>query len=218
MAIQVIMPQLGESVEEGTITRWLKAPGDAVEEFDPLVEVNTDKVDTEIPSPASGILLEILAPEGKIVKAGDMIARIGEPDEERNSPKISPDSSAQIQVENIPAPTSEAKPESDIAFSTDSSQGRKRDLGFISPVVARLASENKIDLYEVKGTGLDGRITKKDVLTYLEQRATQTNVVEPAQQAVKEARTAKPAPQSRTVSEIAQPLPGDIIPLNNIRK
>src|SRR5947209_18595594 len=81
MPTNVIMPQLGESVVEGTVSKWLKHPGDRVNEFDPILEVNTDKVDTEIPSPAAGVLLELLVPEGTTVKAGTVLARIGEPGE-----------------------------------------------------------------------------------------------------------------------------------------
>ena len=82
MATKVIMPQLGESVVEGTVTKWLKQEGDAIQEMDSLLEINTDKVDTEIPSPAGGTLLKILAPEGETVRAGTVIAWIGQPDEE----------------------------------------------------------------------------------------------------------------------------------------
>ncbi len=81
MPTQVVMPQLGESVLEATLTKWLKAVGESVHENEPLVEVNTDKVDTEVPSPASGVLLEILAPEGTTVQAGALLARIGKPGE-----------------------------------------------------------------------------------------------------------------------------------------
>src|SRR5512133_1759242 len=82
MATQVIMPQLGESVVEGTLTKWLKNPGDTVEQYEPLVEVNTDKVDTEVPSPAGGVLLEVVVPAGTVVQAGALLAWIGGPGEE----------------------------------------------------------------------------------------------------------------------------------------
>lgn len=82
MPVQVLMPQLGESVHEGTISRWLKSPGESVQEFEPLLEINTDKVDTEVPSPATGRLLQILAPAGAVVKVGTLLALIGTPEEE----------------------------------------------------------------------------------------------------------------------------------------
>ncbi|HQN42919.1 MAG TPA: dihydrolipoamide acetyltransferase family protein [Anaerolineaceae bacterium] len=157
MATQVIMPQLGESVVEGTVTKWLKKEGEPIQEFESLLEVNTDKVDSEIPSPAGGTLLKILVPEGTTVRAGTVIAWIGQPGE------VLPDSPAPVDLHAAPAAqaAAETKPTASVAT------GRDRDLGFISPVVARLAREQNVDLYQVKGTGEGGRITKKDVLAYL---------------------------------------------------
>ncbi|MCL4559325.1 MAG: 2-oxo acid dehydrogenase subunit E2 [Chloroflexi bacterium] len=160
MATKVIMPQLGESVVEGTVTRWLKREGEQIDEFASLLEVNTDKVDTEIPSPAGGTLLKILVPEGQTVKAGTILAWIGKPGE--------------AVAEGGGANGAEAVPQA-VQESTQSqpalrAAGRSTDLGFISPVVARLAQEHEVDLAQVKGTGAGGRITKNDVLAYLENR------------------------------------------------
>lgn len=220
MAVQVVMPQLGESVEEGTITKWLKSTGDSVAEFDPLIEVNTDKVDTEIPSPASGVLLEILVTEGETVKAGTLLAWIGQPDEKAGTKEPTKDMPEQKAAEatSLPEELSQKEDYAPALPAGSASQGRNRDLGFISPVVARLASENNLDLYQVQGTGLGGRITKKDILDYLEQEKTQARVSKPADQETKAAPPPKPVPQPKAVSEIAQPLPGKLIPLNNIRK
>ncbi|MEW6180445.1 MAG: dihydrolipoamide acetyltransferase family protein [Chloroflexota bacterium] len=170
MATKVIMPQLGESVVEGTVTRWLKKEGETVEEFESLLEVNTDKVDSEIPSPAAGTLLKIVVPEGETVRAGTVIAWIGEPGESileeggagRPSAAEKPQAAPSVSPAAVPAP------------------GRDRDLGFISPVVARLAQEYQVDLTQIKGTGQGGRITKKDVLAYLEQRGKQPAEEQPA--------------------------------------
>lgn len=220
MAIQVIMPQLGESVEEGTITKWLKSVGDSVAEFDPLIEVNTDKVDTEIPSPASGVLLEILVAEGETVKAGTLLAWIGQPDEKPGSNGPEKEIPKQKEAETIIAP--EDLPDQkgpELASPTVlAPQGRNRDLGFISPVVARLASEHHIDLYQVAGTGLDGRITKKDILNYLEKVKDQAGEVEQIYPDSKTALPAKTASQPKPTPQITQPSPGDLVPLNNIRK
>ena len=172
MAFQVIMPQLGESVNEGTLTKWLKRKGDRVEEFEPLFEINTDKVDTEIPSPSSGILLEILVDEGNTIEAGTLLAWIGEAEEQ--IPR-SPTSSEKVykttfmrEVTEIPAqpilPTT--------VSSAPPSAGRDSTLGFISPVVAKIASENKVNLFDITGTGKNGRITKNDVLNYIDQTGT----------------------------------------------
>lgn len=170
MATKVIMPQLGESVVEGTVTRWLKQEGERVEEFESLLEVNTDKVDSEIPSPAAGTLLKIVVPEGETVKAGTVIAWIGEAGESI------PDEEA---AGRLPAAekAGEAEPAPIVAVPAP---GRDQELGFISPVVARLAHEYQVDLSQIKGTGQGGRITKKDVLAYLEQREKQSESEQPA--------------------------------------
>jgi 2-oxoglutarate dehydrogenase E2 component (dihydrolipoamide succinyltransferase) len=156
MPTQVLMPQLGESVLEGTITKWLKAKGEHVDEYEPLLEVNTDKVDTEIPSPVSGVLLDILVAEGTTVKAGSLLAWIGE-NGEAVPTEITEPASAQAATAALPPPP-----------AAPATAGRKGDLGFISPVVARMAAEHNIDLSLVPGSGQAGRITKKDVQAYLE--------------------------------------------------
>ena len=161
MPTNVIMPQLGESVVEGTVTRWLKRAGETVTEFEALLEVNTDKVDTEIPAPASGTVLRVYVPEGRTVRAGTLLAVIGQPGEAApEAPAES--SSAGRSASTAPAPAGEAAPGAE--------PGGRGDLGFISPVVARIASEKGVDLSQVRGTGQGGRITKKDVLAFVEGR------------------------------------------------
>ncbi|RME84625.1 MAG: 2-oxo acid dehydrogenase subunit E2, partial [Caldilineae bacterium] len=149
MATDVVMPQLGESIVEGTITRWLVAEGETVQKYAPLLEVATDKIDTEVPSPADGVLLKIFVPEGQTVRVGTVLAAIGAKEE---------------VVESPPAekPAAPRRP----ATSAAAHPAAGADLGFISPVVARLAAEHDVDLSQVSGTGLKGRITKKDVLAY----------------------------------------------------
>lgn len=203
MPTQVIMPQLGESVIEGTITRWLKSVGDPVEEYEPLVEINTDKVDTEVPSPASGVILEILVPEGVTVQAGAPLAVIAQAGEAVSAPQISSERAQPAQPAEAPAATTAAP-------------SPRRDLGFISPVVAKIASEHQIDLSQVVGTGQGGRITKKDVLNYLEQRSKESPVLAPA-----EAPVAAPLISS-TAPAVALPavMPGEeeILPLTAVRR
>ena len=168
MATKVIMPQLGESVVEGTVTTWLKKEGETIAEFESLLEINTDKVDTEIPSPAGGTILKIIVPEGQTVTAGTILAWIGEPGEVLQAEPAAP-----------PAEPAKARPADSLQQARSAtapvaepveakSAEAARDLGFISPVVARLAADKKVDLTRVKGTGQGGRITKKDVLDYLE--------------------------------------------------
>jgi 2-oxoglutarate dehydrogenase E2 component (dihydrolipoamide succinyltransferase) len=158
MATKVIMPQLGESVVEGTVTKWLKAVGEKVNEFEPILELNTDKVDTEVPAPASGTVLKIYIGEGQTVRAGTLLGVIGEAGE------AVPEEAAEPQpTSGRPKPTlAPAQPAPAAAAPM-----AKQDLGFISPVVARIAAENDVDLAQVRGTGQGGRITKKDVLAYL---------------------------------------------------
>lgn len=163
MPIKIIMPKLGESVVEGTLIRWLVKEGDQVEEFDSLMEVESAKVNTEIPSPATGTILKILVEEGATVNAGTILGWIGEPGDEI------PESDDDVVVEDI----SEAKQPDQVKTQETVKKpeaGHDRDLGFISPVVARLARENNVDLSKVTGTGNSGRITKKDVLNFIEQK------------------------------------------------
>jgi len=151
MATKILMPQLGESVVEGTVSRWRVQVGDTVKQYDVLLEVSTDKVDTEIPSPVAGTVLSIVAANGETVKAGALIALIGEPGE-----GIGP----------VAAPTRPAPVQAAAAAPPASADESRR----LSPVVAKMAAEHGIDMAQVPGTGLGGRVTKKDVLAYLEQR------------------------------------------------
>lgn len=167
MPTKVLMPSLGESVEEAVLTRWLKARGEPVEEYEPLLEVNTDKVDTEVPSPANGVILDILITEGSTVQAGELLAWIGKPGEKIPAQSTSQTVEEMPETESVSTPAASA---AQIPSTAPIQPGRNRELGFISPVVARIASEHQIDLTEVDGSGQGGRITKRDVLTYLEQR------------------------------------------------
>ncbi|MCU0486464.1 MAG: 2-oxo acid dehydrogenase subunit E2 [Anaerolineales bacterium] len=196
MPTQVLMPQLGESVDEGTVTKWLKAVGDRVEEYEPLLEVNTDKVDTEVPSPAAGILLEILVEPETTVKAGTLLAIIGAAGE--GGPLRASTAAASpppLKVEP-PAPPSPAAPPAP-------SGRRDRVLGFISPIVAKLASEHQVDLSRVQGTGEGGRITKQDVLAFVQSAAA----------------TPQPAPAPATAPILpASPTGDEILPLTSLRR
>jgi len=160
------MPKLGESVVEGTVMRWLVQEGGVVKEFDPLLEVNTDKVDTEIPSDASGTVLKILVPEGTTVKAGATLAWIGEPGEAiPESDEPAPQEAAAAEPAQAPPPPAPAAQTEAAAAPVPQPQ---RDLGFVSPVVAKIAREKNVDLGRVEGSGEGGRITKRDVLAYVE--------------------------------------------------
>jgi len=195
----VVMPQMGESIVEGTLTKWLKKPGEHVERDEPLFEISTDKVDTEIPSPSAGTLNEILVEEGATVQINTVVARIADGDgaggqatpaagrpvprtAEAAAPPPTVQPAAAAPLENGAAPESISAP-----------------AGPISPLVRRMARENNIDLNQVTGTGAGGRITKQDVEAYLTQRT------QPAPAAA--APTPEPAqpPPARPVPQAAAP-------------
>jgi pyruvate/2-oxoglutarate dehydrogenase complex dihydrolipoamide acyltransferase (E2) component len=157
MPTKVIMPQLGESVVEGTVSKWLKQVGDSVQEFEPILEVSTDKVDSEIPSPASGVILQIYVPEGTTVERGVLLAMIGKPGESV------PDAPDKV---GAGVKSHEATQNEQVHFQGNGVGKSQR----YSPVVARMAAENKIDLSQINGTGLGGRVTKKDIEAFLENR------------------------------------------------
>jgi len=149
----VIMPQMGESIFEGTITKWLKKPGDAVEQDEPLFEISTDKVDAEIPSPAAGVLSEIKVEAGTTVQINTVVATIGSA-AAGASPAAAPPSAK-------PAPAAAAAPEPEAAEAGTGERVRS------SPLVRKIARENNLDLRQVSGTGSSGRVTKEDVLGFL---------------------------------------------------
>jgi len=173
MATVVKMPQLGESVVEGTIERWLKAPGDPVERLEPLLEIATDKIDTEVPAPATGVLLAVLAQEGETVEAGTVLAYIGAPGEAvpDGVPADTPAADNPV-MDEAPAEASEPTPAASAPVAEKLAEGAPSGgRAFVSPVVARIAAENDVDLRQVKGSGLGGRVTKKDILAYIRQRS-----------------------------------------------
>jgi pyruvate/2-oxoglutarate dehydrogenase complex dihydrolipoamide acyltransferase (E2) component len=157
MTTKVLVPLLGEGVEEVTVTKWLKQEGEAIKELEPLLEVNTDKVDTEIPAPASGTILKIVAPEGRPARVGELLAVIGKPGE-----------SADVSALQAPSPVAASVVKPAVPAPPPPTPSRAAEVGFLSPVVARIAAERGIDLSAVQGTGLNGRITKNDVLRFAE--------------------------------------------------
>ena len=161
MATKVLVPRLGEGVDEVTVTKWLKQVGDFVKELEPLLEVNTDKVDTEIPAPASGTVLQIVAQEGQAAKVGELLAIIGVAGEVVDSGQLTVDSGKESKVES--QKSFDPQPIAHHQLPTT-----HNDLGFISPVVAKIAAEHGVNLSQIQGTGLNGRITKNDVLAFVE--------------------------------------------------
>ena len=156
MATQVVMPQLGESVVEGKVSRWLKKEGDTLKQYEPILEVETDKVTTEVTAAASGTLLKLLVAEGLVVKAGTPLAVIGQPGEA-------------VQDVAMPATAGHAiaAPQMVSVSARPGGMGGAR----VSPVVAKIAAEHDVDVSHIRGTGEGGRVTKKDILAYVESRA-----------------------------------------------
>src|SRR5258708_1050758 len=150
MAVTVTMPQLGESVTEGTIQQWLKQPGDPVEIYESIAEVNTDKVNAEIPSPVAGTMGEHLVAEGAVVPVGQPISRI------------------ERAAEEVPQPPAETPVAAPVAASAEpASVGNGMHL---TPAVRMLAREHSVDVSQISGSGIGGRVTKKDVLEYVQRR------------------------------------------------
>lgn len=217
MATEVVMPQFGESVVEGTITKWLKSKGDQIEEYEPLVEVNTDKVDSEIPSPAAGVLLDILVPEGTTIHAGTVLARIGEQGE---AVADSPAPEEKQETEAAPAAKEEVAAKIEAQAPAAPPPGRSQDLGFISPVVAKIAREHNLDLAKVTGTGSAGRITKQDVLAYLEKHkpGEEQAPAQPAPVAEVQPSKAAAVPAPPSAAQVPPAEFGEVVPLNAVRK
>jgi pyruvate dehydrogenase E2 component (dihydrolipoamide acetyltransferase) len=155
--IDVVMPQMGESIVEGTLTKWLKKAGERVERDEPLFEISTDKVDTEIPSPSAGILAEVLVEEGKTVAIKTVVARIDDKDEAAVSPP--PSLSPSLPVPEPPS------------LSGQPPAGDEESLRPLSPLVRKMAREHNIDLRQIKGAGAGGRITRQDLEAYIAARA-----------------------------------------------
>ncbi|MCP5097237.1 MAG: 2-oxo acid dehydrogenase subunit E2 [Chloroflexi bacterium] len=217
MPFEMIMPEMGEGVIEGLVSRWLKQEGDAVEQYEPILEIETDKVTTEATAEKEGTLLKILVPEGNTVEVGTVLAIIGDPQE------IVPANGAAAEVNNQQSTTNSQQPTT------------VRYTGRISPVVGRIAAEHEIDLSGVTGTGRDGRITKKDILAYIEQKAVSPEPLVKTREPLTVTRhpappTPQPTPSQTPITpspqqpQVVHPftpsssVPAEIIPLTGMRR
>ena len=217
----VVMPQMGESIVEGTLTKWLKKPGEHVERDEPLFEISTDKVDTEIPSPAAGVLKEVLVEEGKTVAISTVVGRIEEgagngasapaPAAAKQAPASPPPAAAATpkaaEPSAPPQPPSVAEPQGEPAAPVAQADGDPQT-GALSPLVRKMAREYGIDLRQVKGTGGGGRITKQDLEAYMSAQGARTMA-----QAGAPAPPAAPAPAPAAAqSRPAAPAPAAPMP------
>jgi len=206
MPTDVVMPQMGESIFEGTITKWLKKAGEKVQRDEPLFEISTDKVDAEIPAPASGVLQEIKVSEGNTVQVNTVVGIIGDGAGASSSasskaaalvPAPAAIASAKKETGETPAP-----PTAQISSVSDPEREEDSDVRS-SPLVRKLAREHNVDLAKVNGTGTGGRVTKQDILDFVEQKPAAPVAAPTPRQA--------PAPASAVI-------PGDLVPMSNMRK
>ena len=217
MPTDIIMPQMGESIVEGTITKWLKKPGDKVQRDEPLFEISTDKVDAEIPAPASGVLQEIKITEGTTVGVNTVVGTIAVDGEAAAPAKAAPAAPAPPPKEEKPVP--EKKPEikeekkpaaapTPIVAAPAPQESAEDEESRSSPLVRKIAREHGVSLSQISGTGLGGRITKQDIMAFIE-RAPSAPAAPPAPSQQPAAATSRPAPAS---------YPGDLVPMSNMRK
>ena len=218
MPTEIVMPQMGESIFEGTITKWLKKPGDKVQRDEPLFEISTDKVDAEIPAPASGVLQDIKVAEGSTVQVNTVVGTIAA-DGEAAMPAAKPAPVAQT----APAPEKSEKKEAPAAAKAPPAPERREVIQFpheeedharSSPLVRKIARENNVNLSQVTGSGLGGRITKQDIMAFLESQPSATAAASTASTVpaiASPAPSAKPAPPPAAI-------PGDLVPMTQMRK
>lgn len=170
MTVDILMPKMGESIMEGTILKWLKKAGDKIERDEPILEISTDKVDTEIPAPESGVLTELLYKEGDTIEVGKVIAKMNTdanaevPAEQTPAPEVKEEAKEEVMEVKAPEPVQEAETETQVGG------------GFYSPLVLNIAKKEGIsfaELEKINGTGQNGRVTKKDILEYVKNKTAQ---------------------------------------------
>jgi len=203
MPTDIVMPQMGESIVEGTITKWLKKPGDKIQRDEPLFEISTDKVDAEIPAPASGVLQEIKVTEGTTVGVNTVVGTIAADGEAVAKPAAAPAKAAPEKpiAEKREEKKTAAPPAAPAPAAPAEEEARS------SPLVRKIARDHGISLSLVPGTGLGGRITKQDIMSFIENRGAADAPV-------------RPAVEGRTPSSARPPapIPGDLVPMTQMRK
>ena len=222
MPTDVVMPQMGESIFEGTITKWLKQPGEKVQRDEPLFEISTDKVDAEIPAPASGTLQEIKVQAGNTVQVNTVVGVIaGDGDGASPSPAKAAAPTApvpEVKKEAAAPPPPAAKASEPEAEAEPDEQGRVRS----SPLVRKIAKENNVDLAKVPGTGLGGRITKEDIEGFIAKHAGRPVAPQAPAPPVAAPAPSYEAPPVPAVTTPLQPVggvtPGEIVPMSTMRK
>jgi pyruvate dehydrogenase E2 component (dihydrolipoamide acetyltransferase) len=217
MPTEIVMPQMGESIFEGTITKWLKKPGDKVQRDEPLFEISTDKVDAEIPAPASGVLQDIKVAEGSTVQVNTVVGIIAADGEAtapaaKSAPAAQPAPSAPEKKEAAPAKTPPVAEHKEVLQFPHEEEDHARS----SPLVRKIARENNVNLSQVPGSGLGGRITKQDIMAFLEKG--QPSAPPSASTAATAPAIASPAPSARPAPPAPAAIPGDLVPMTQMRK
>src|ERR1700740_516077 len=207
MPTDVIMPQMGESIFEGTLTKWLKKPGDKVQRDEPLFEISTDKVDAEIPAPASGVLQEIKVAEGNTVQVNTIVGTISADGESAAPAKTAPAATPSPAPKKEPA--APAPPPQPAPPPTPAHEAQDEDVRS-SPLVRKLAREHNVDLSQVSGTGIGGRITKQDIMAFIEKGPAAAPAPSPA--------PAPAAPQPSRPAPAPAAIPGEVVPMSQMRK
>src|SRR5947208_3540776 len=208
--VDVLMPQMGESIAEGTLSKWLKKLGDEVKRDEPLFEISTDKVDAEIPAPSAGVLAEIKVQEGETVPVQTLVAVI-ETDKAAAAPappRPAPAPSATSPVLPRPSPSSPVVPKGDGAETAEERLRRKS-----TPLVRKIAAEHQVDISTIPGSGFAGRVTKQDILGFIERGVPAPPPTAPG------SRLPAPAPSGPLEHPVVDPWPGDRVePFSKIRK
>jgi pyruvate dehydrogenase E2 component (dihydrolipoamide acetyltransferase) len=213
MPTDIVMPQMGESIFEGTITKWLKKPGDKVQRDEPLFEISTDKVDAEIPAPATGILQDIKVVEGNTVQVNTVVGTIAG-DGEAAAPTSAPAKAAPAPpVKTLAAAPSPAAPAEQTI--TEPEREEDDDHARSSPLVRKIAREHNVNLSQVSGTGMGGRITKQDIMAFLERPEVSAPAV-PTRASTPP--TSSSVPSLRPAMPPAAAIPGDLVPMTQMRK
>jgi pyruvate dehydrogenase E2 component (dihydrolipoyllysine-residue acetyltransferase) len=214
MATDIVMPQMGESIVEGTITKWLKKPGDKIQRDEPLFEISTDKVDAEIPAPASGVLQEIKVSEGTTVQVNTVVGTIasdGEVAAVKAAPEKKASPAAAPAKAQAPAP---AAPKAAVpAPAALTARHEEEDHARSSPLVRKIARAHNVNLSQVEGTGLGGRITKQDILAFIE-----SGTGAPPARPESGAPSLSSASAARQGGPTPAAIPGDLVPMTQMRK
>ena len=217
MPTDIIMPQMGESIVEGTITKWLKKPGDKVQRDEPLFEISTDKVDAEIPAPASGVLQEIKVTEGTTVGVNTVVGTIAVDGEAAAPAKAAP--APDKPAAEKPAPEKKVAAPAVAPPAAAHTAHEEEEEARSSPLVRKIAREHGVQLSQVSGTGLGGRITKQDIQPFIENQGSRVGTdafVRPAERSEAPPAPAATAPAPRPATPA--PYPGDLVPMTNMRK